>query len=216
LAAAVSPKIISFAYHPVSKAFFYMARTKDFDETQVLAKAIKLFWQKGYKGTSLQDLVDTLGISRSSLYDTFGDKHQLYLKALQSYKQAEAAKRDKILDGSIPAKTAIRQLIDLTIHEMIRDKQHKGCFLINSAVEAAPHDKETNAIICQNEQQLENAFYEVIKKGQDNGEISGKQSPRSLARFLLNTIVGIRVTGKSATDKAIFEDIVNLTMSVLD
>ncbi len=163
----------------------------------------------------MQDLVETLGISRSSLYDTFGDKHQLYLKALQSYKQAEAAKRDQILNGSLPAKVAIQQLMDMTIAEMIRDKQHKGCFLINSAVETAPHDKETNAIICQNEQQLENSFYEVIKKGQSSGEISGKQDPRALARLLLNTIVGLRVTGKSATDKAVFDDIVNLIMSML-
>ncbi len=164
----------------------------------------------------MQDLIDGLGISRSSLYNTFGDKHQLYLKALESYKQTETAKRDRILDGSLPAKDAIRQLMDLTILEMIRDKQHKGCFLINSAVETAPDNKEINAIICQNEQQLENAFYEVIKRGQGNGEISGMQDPKALARFLLNTIVGIRVTGKSATDKAAFEDIINLTMSVLD
>jgi TetR/AcrR family transcriptional regulator, transcriptional repressor for nem operon len=193
-----------------------MARTKDFDETEVLAKAIKLFWQKGYNGTSMQDLVDNLGISRSSLYNTFGDKHQLYLKALQSYKQTEFAKRDQILNGSIPAKVAVRQLMDLTILEMIRDKQHKGCFIINSAVETAPHDKDTNAIICQIEQQLENAFYEVLKRGQSKGEISSKQNPRALARFLFNTIVGIRVTGKSSTDQAIFTDIINLTMSVLD
>ena len=193
-----------------------MARTKDFDETEVLAKAIELFWQKGYKGTSTQDLVDNLGISRSSLYHTFGDKHQLYLKALQSYKQTETAKRDHILNGFVAAKEAIRQLMDLTILEMIRDKQHKGCFLINSAVETAAHDKDTNAIICQNDQQLEHDFYEVIKRGQRNGEISSKKDPRALARFLFNTIVGIRVTGKSAIDKTIFEDIVDLTMSVLN
>src|ERR1700749_3312923 len=106
-----------------------MARTKDFDENEVLKKAVCLFWDKGYNGTSMQDLVEGLGISRSSLYDTFGDKHQLYLKALQSYKQAEASKRDQILDGSLPAKDSIRQLMDLTILEMIRDKQHKACFL---------------------------------------------------------------------------------------
>jgi TetR/AcrR family transcriptional repressor of nem operon len=193
-----------------------MARTKDFDETEVLAKAIKVFWQKGYNGTSMQDLVDGLGISRSSLYDTFGDKHQLYLKALQSYRQTETAKVEQFLNRSVPAKEAIRQLMDGTIQEMICDKQRKGCFLINSAVETAPHDKETNAIICQNERQLENAFYEVIKRGQSNGEISRKQDPRALARFLFNTIVGIRVTGKSATDKSAFEDIVRLTLSVLD
>ncbi|MDO6430049.1 TetR/AcrR family transcriptional regulator [Flavitalea sp. BT771] len=192
-----------------------MARTKDFDESEVLAKAIELFWQKGYNGTSMQDLVDTLGISRSSLYDTFGDKHQLYLKALESYRQTQAAIRDQILSASVPAKVAIRQLLDLIIFEMIRDKQHKGCFLINSAVETASHDKDTNAIICENDVQLENAFYEVIKRGQSNREISSKQNPRALARFLFNTIAGLRVTGKSAIDKAAFEDIINLTMSVL-
>ena len=193
-----------------------MARTKDFDESEVLAKAIKLFWQKGYNGTSMQDLVDGLGISRSSIYDTFGDKHQLYLRALESYKQEETVKRDQVLHGSLPAREAIRQLMDLTILEMIRDKQHKGCFLINSAVEVGSQDKDTNAIICQNERQLEADFYEVIKSGQSKGEISRKHDPRALSRFLLNTIVGLRVTGKSATDKAVFADIIHLTMSILD
>lgn len=193
-----------------------MARTKDFDESEVLAKAIKLFWQKGYNGTSMQDLVDGLGISRSSIYDTFGDKHQLYLKALSTYRQTQVAVRDGILNAPVEAKIAIRQLMDLTIDQMMRDKQHKGCFLVNSAVETAPHDKEASAIVCQNDQQVENAFYEVIKRGQSNGEIASKQDPRALARFLFNNIVGIQVTGKSVTDKAAFDDIISLTMSVLD
>lgn len=193
-----------------------MARTKDFDEDEVLAKAIKLFWQKGYNGTSMQDLVDGLGISRSSLYDTFGDKHQLYLKALATYRRAQVDVRNEILHAAVPAKVAIRQLMDLTIDQIIRDKQHKGCFLVNSAVETAPHDKETNNIVCQNDEEVENAFYQVVKRGQANGEISTKQDARALARFLFNNIVGIQVTGKSATSKAAFEDIIRLTLSVLD
>ena len=193
-----------------------MARTKDFDEDVVLAKAIKLFWQKGYNGTSMQDLVEGLGISRSSIYDTFGDKHQLYLKALCTYRQTQVKVRDQILNAPVPAKAAIRQLMDLTIDQMIRDKQHKGCFLINSAVETAPHDKEISAVVCENDQELQNAFYEVVKRGQTNGEIASKQDPRALARFLFNNIVGMQVTVKSATDKAAFDDIISLTMSVLD
>jgi TetR/AcrR family transcriptional repressor of nem operon len=164
----------------------------------------------------MQDLVDGLGISRSSIYDTFGDKHELYLKSLCAYRQTQTAIRDRILSAPVQAKVAIRQLMDLTIDQMIRDKQHKGCFLVNSAVETAPHDKETSAIICQNDQQVENAFYEVIKRGQTNGEIVSKQDPRALARFLFNNIVGIQVTGKSVTDKAAFNDIISLTLSVLD
>jgi TetR/AcrR family transcriptional repressor of nem operon len=106
--------------------------------------------------------------------------------------------------------------MDLTIEQMIRDKQHKGCFLVNSAVETAPHDKATNNIICQNDQEVENAFYDVIKRGQANGEISCQQDPRALARFLFNNIVGLQVTGKSAANKSSFDDIIRLTMSVLD
>ena len=193
-----------------------MARTKDFDENEVLAKAIQLFWRKGYNGTSLQDLIAGLGISRSSLYDTFGDKHQLYLKALSTYRQTQVNVRNQILLAPVPAKEAIRQLMDLTIEQMIRDKQHKGCFLVNSAVETAPHDKATNNIVCQNDQEVENAFYEVIQRGQANGEINRQQDPRALARFLFNNIVGLQVTGKSATNKAALEDIIRLTLSVLD
>lgn len=193
-----------------------MARTKDFDENAVLVKAIKLFWQKGYNGTSMQDLVDGLGISRSSIYDTFGDKRQLYLKALCSYRQTQVGVRNSILHAPVPAKTAIRQLLEFIIDQIIRDKQHKGCFIVNSAVETAPHDKETNAIICENDQELEQSICEVVKKGQANGEIASTQDPRAIARFIFNNIVGIQVTGKSAADKSAFDDIINLTMSVLD
>lgn len=199
----------------MGKAIFIMARTKDFDENEVLAKAIQLFWRKGYNGTSLHDLVAGLGISRSSLYDTFGDKHQLYLKALSTYRQTQVNVRNQILHAPVPAKEAIRQLMELTIEQMIRDKQHKGCFLVNSAVETAPHDKATNNIVCQNDQEVENAFYEVIQRGQANGEVNRQQDPRALARFLFNNIVGLQVTGKSATNKAAFEDIIRLTLSVL-
>jgi TetR/AcrR family transcriptional regulator, transcriptional repressor for nem operon len=193
-----------------------MARTKDFDEADVLAKAIRLFWQKGYNGTSMQDLVDGLGISRSSLYDTFGDKRKLYLKALETYKQAEAANRTKVFDPSLPAKTAIRQLLDHIIIELVKDKQHKGCFLINSAVETAPNDKQVNHILCQNDQEIETALYEVIQRGQHGGEITSRRDAKALARFIFNNIIGIRVSGKLATDKSAFEDIIQLTMSVLD
>ena len=193
-----------------------MARTKDFDENEVLAKAIQLFWRKGYKGTSLQDLIAGLGISRSSLYDTFGDKHQLYIKALNAYRQTQVNVRNEILQAPVSAKVAIRQLMDLTIGQMIRDKQHKGCFLVNSAVETAPHDKAASNIVCQNDQEVENAFFEVIRRGQANGEINNQQDPRALARFLFNNLVGLQVTGKSATNKAAFEDILRLTLSVLD
>lgn len=198
------------------QGFSAMARTKDFDEKEVLTKAVHLFWHKGYNGTSMQDLVDGLGISRSSLYDTYGDKHTLFIKALESYQENASGSMCNIVTNNVSAKEAIKQLLELTAVELIDDNQHKGCFMTNAAVEVAPHDAEVSNVICQNDQLIENAFYTAIKKGQKSGEISDKKDPRAIARFIFNTVKGLRVSAKSVTDKSIFDDIITLAMSVLD
>src|ERR1700748_739988 len=106
-----------------------MARTKDFDENEVLAKAIQIFWHKGYNGTSMQDLVDGLGISRSSLYDTYTDKHTLFVKALESYQNTGAARIQKIINSPGSAKETVKILLDLATNDLLVDKQQKGCFM---------------------------------------------------------------------------------------
>jgi TetR/AcrR family transcriptional repressor of nem operon len=193
-----------------------MARTKDFDEQEVLNKAVCLFWHKGYNGTSMQDLVDGLGISRSSLYDTYGDKHALFIKALESYQGMASGKMCNIVSNTESAKEAIKRLFELTINDLLSDQQHKGCFMVNAEVEVAPHDKEVSDMVCKNDQQVEDAFYKAIKKGQDSGEIANQQDARALARFIFNTVKGIRVSAKSTADKSFFDDIIKTTMSVLD
>jgi len=193
-----------------------MARTKDFDENEVLQKAMNLFWHQGYNGTSMQDLVDGLGISRSSMYDTFGDKHTLFIRALENYRQIAMNEMKAIVDNAPTAKDAIRKMFEYTVTELLRDDQHRGCFMVNAGVELAPHDQEVNKMLCDNDRQLEKYFNEAIKKGQSNGEISDEQSSHALAQFILNSIKGIRVTAKSGADKKVFQDIVEVTMRVLD
>lgn len=193
-----------------------MARTKDFDEDEVLQKAMNLFWHKGYNGTSMQDLVDGLGISRSSMYDTFGDKHALFMRSLENYKRIATAEMKSIVDSAPTAKAAIRRMFEYTVTELLRDDQHKGCFLVNAGVEMAPHDAEVNKMLCENDRQLEHYFNEAIKRGQNSGEISNETSSHALAQFILNSIKGMRVTAKSAADKKVFKDIVEVTMKVLD
>jgi TetR/AcrR family transcriptional repressor of nem operon len=192
-----------------------MARTKDFDENEVLTKAIQLFWHKGYSGTSMQDLVDGLGISRSSLYDTYTDKHTLFVKALESYQNTGAAKIQAVIDSSGSAKETVKKLLEFATNELLGDKQHKGCFMVNAEVEVAPHDADVNNLVCKNDQQMEEAFYQVIQKGKDSGEITNQQDARALARFIFNAVKGIRVTAKSTSDKNVFDDIIMLTISVL-
>jgi TetR/AcrR family transcriptional repressor of nem operon len=193
-----------------------MARTKDFDEKEVLDKAIRLFWHKGYNGTSMQDLVDGLGISRSSLYDTYGDKHTLYVKALESYQCSSGSDLCNIISNTASAKEAIKQLLEYVTRNLLNDDQHKGCFMVNAGVEVAPHDAEVNDLLCKNEQQLEDVFYKTIKRGQESGEINPNQDAMALTRFIGNTVKGIQVSAKSTTEKAFFDDIIQTTMLVLD
>ena len=193
-----------------------MARTKDFDENEVLTKAIQVFWHKGYNGTSMQDLVDGLGISRSSLYDTYTDKHTLFVKALESYQNSGAGKIQEIINNSGSAKDIVKRLLEFATNELLGDKQQKGCFMVNAEVEVAPHDAEVNSLVCKHDQQMEEAFYQGIKKRQDSGEIKNQQDARALSRFIFNTVKGMRVTAKSITDKSVFDDIIKLTISALD
>ncbi len=193
-----------------------MARTKDFDEKEVLTKAIQLFWHKGYNGTSMQDLVEALGISRSSLYDTYTDKHTLFVKALESYQHTGATRIQQLIDQTDSAKETVKKLLELATSDLISDKQQKGCFMVNAEVEVAPHDQEVNNVVCKNDQQMEDAFYQVIRKGQNSGEIKNMRDARALARFIFNAVKGMRVTAKSTPDQSVFEDIIQLTISALD
>jgi TetR/AcrR family transcriptional regulator, transcriptional repressor for nem operon len=193
-----------------------MARTKDFDENEVLIKAIQIFWHKGYNGTSMQDLVDALGISRSSLYDTYIDKHTLFIKALESYQTSGAAKIQEIITNSGSAKETIKQLLKLSTGDLLEDKQHKGCFMVNAEVEVAPHDQEVSNMVCKSDQHMEEAFYQAIQKGKESGEIKNQQDARALARFIFNAVKGMRVTAKTTTDPSVFNDIIALTIEIFN
>ena len=192
-----------------------MARTKEFNEIEILDKAIDLFWFKGYNGASMQDVVDSLGLSRSSIYDTFGDKHQLYISALEQYrKQAAGGLIEMVKQSTSPIQT-IQQLLEMLSNDSLNTVCNKGCFMTNSTIELAPHDPEIHKIVKDNMQDIEEAFYNLVKKGQDLGEITNQNDARALARFLFNTISGIRVAAKSGADKAVYQDIIHVTLSVL-
>src|ERR1700761_2231349 len=112
-----------------------MARPRDFDEKIALEKAMELFWLKGYNGTSPQDLLDTLGLSRSSLYRTFKDKHTLFMKALAYYQEFSTAEIKKVIDPADSVKEAIRKVLEFITDSVVSDQLHKGCFMLNSEIE---------------------------------------------------------------------------------
>ncbi|MCB2361907.1 TetR/AcrR family transcriptional regulator [Clostridium estertheticum] len=176
-----------------------MGRSKEFDENAVLQKAMELFWEQGYEKTSLSDLVERMGIHRRSLYDTFGDKHTLFLKTIDCY---EELIKDKLETGISHAETT-KQAIQFIFDYMIEGHGNKpwGCLIVNSATEMALRDEEVGkraeAAFIQTEQFLA----DLIRKGQQTGEFSCDYDAEALSEILQNTLLGIRILARTSADK---------------
>jgi TetR/AcrR family transcriptional repressor of nem operon len=193
-----------------------MARTKEFDTEEALEKAIALFWDKGYSACSIRDVVDGLGISRSSIYDTFGDKHQLFLAALKKYQQEGVAAMRKNLGTATDIRQSVKDLFYAVLGPGLDEPLQKGCFMINAGMELAPHDPEIAAIVQANNQETEQIMTAAIQKGQDAGQLSRNLDALSIARFIFITLSGLRVSAASdSADRTKLEAAITVALSVL-
>lgn len=190
-----------------------MPRSKEFDEKEVLLKAMRLFWEQGYEKTSLQDLVEHMGVHRRSLYDTFGDKHTLYIKTMEQYARITNAAIKAEVQRGRTALESIRLIFDYLIET--NGEQPIGCFFVNSATELAYRDPEVSKLTSElfgNEEQL---LTELIQQGQQAGDISPGLDPRLLASSLHATLLGIRVMRRTSTDKQKLHQIAEVSMEML-
>jgi TetR/AcrR family transcriptional repressor of nem operon len=192
-----------------------MARPRNFDEQDVLRKAINLFWRQGYKATSMEDLVQVLGISRASLYDTFGDKHQLYLRALGEYDKESNEVATSLLRPDRPAPEAIRDLLEAAMASSTGTDRQWGCFMVNSLIELAPHDEDVALLVSRQQRNLEEQLTNVLVRGQAEGTIARHYAPEALVAFIFNTITGVRALGKTQSSPATLRAVVDIAMSTL-
>lgn len=192
-----------------------MSRPKEFVETDVLEKAVKLFSQKGYNGISMQDLVDGLKLNRSSIYDTFGDKEQLFVAALKHYRQAYTQKMLDIIKESEDIKTTIKELLQY-IQQDVAENKKTGCMMVNTAVEMTGMEPFISNIVQENMDAIEKALEEKIQSAQKNGIIAKKHSAKALSRQLTNTINGLRISEKLGVERNHYSDVMDVTMSLFD
>jgi TetR/AcrR family transcriptional repressor of nem operon len=191
-----------------------MARSKEFDRDQALDQAMHVFWDKGYEATSLTDLVSAMGIGRQSLYDTFGDKHALFLAALARYNERAAA-ICHCLDEAPSVKRAIRDLFEMVIDEDPA-AQRRGCLGIASTMERAARDPDTAALIAARQRSLEDGFFRALERARQSGEIAAGKDSRALARFLVAAIQGLRVSAVTTPGAPGLRDVVRISLAVLD
>lgn len=192
-----------------------MPRTKTFDESEVLDKAIQVFWKQGFNATSIQDLVEHLGINRASMYDTWGDKHQLYMAALKRYRQGSSSWLLEKIRSEVPAKEIIEDFMIHAVEEALNDPERKGCFLVNAATELCNQDPQVNQLFIDNKKTLVLVLSELIKEAQSRGEIRQDKSPEVIASFLYTTVVGLRVISKSENHDRELKEVVRLALNTL-
>ncbi|OCT13445.1 TetR family transcriptional regulator [Paenibacillus pectinilyticus] len=191
-----------------------MARSKEFEVNEVLDKAMDLFWRQGYEKTSIQELITHMGIHRRSLYDTFGDKHDLFIDALNRYSTMINSEINHRIYQLQSAKQAIRQLFEMTIHS--DENQPKGCLMVNTAVELALLDSVVAAKIQDGFIHTEKLFYDLIVTGQQDGEIAAHHNAESLSLYFHNAWVGLRVVVKTTENRDKLVSIIDTTMDILN
>ncbi|TQM80286.1 TetR family transcriptional regulator [Saccharothrix saharensis] len=196
-----------------------MPRPREFDEEQALDAAMRTFWVNGYEATSTEDLCRATGLGRSSIYNTFGSKHELFKRALVRYTELMTANQVAMLeDETRSPRQRLRDLLDGIVAgeaENRRDERGIGCLTVNTTVELAGRDREAAELVDRDQRRRLDGLRAVIAAGLRNGEFRSGRDPVELARFVNAVIAGIRVAGQGGADIPTLKAIADTALDAL-
>jgi len=193
-----------------------MPRPREFDETAALEAAVECFWRRGYEATSLRDLTASMGLTAPSIYNAFGDKQELFARALAHYLDRTTRNRLHRLEETLAPKGELHCFFAEIIEHSIKDRHRKGCFLVNSALEVAPHQAECRAVIAEQFGEIEDFFRRCILAAQADKTVSLDVKAGDVARLLLGVLLGIRVLARTKPDRDVLEGVVRPALALLD
>ncbi len=188
---------------------------KSFDVDATLDRAMHAFWARGYEATSLQDLLDCMGINRGSLYGTYGDKRALFLKALERYdRQHRRAWVAGIAADATPV-DAIARIFEDAVAAAVEKGSRDGCLLVNTALELSPHDKEIQNFVSNALSEMEDFFEHMIERGKAGGTVPGHIDASATAGALLSLFIGLRVLARSRPEPQLLNAIAAQAQALL-
>ncbi|MFP4975238.1 TetR/AcrR family transcriptional regulator [Paenibacillus sp. CN-4] len=191
-----------------------MARTKAFDTTEILHKAMNVFGNRGYEGTSLPDLIAGLGIARQSIYDTYGTKWDLFLAAVRHYMEQKNCDLQQEVDGPGTLIVKLERVFTTIIKVLVDPELRPQCFIISSAIEQAPHNEELAAFLQANTEQTEQIFYTMLERAVQGGELNPEVNIRELARFLVHERIALITSAKLGMDEHRLLGIMQMVLTV--
>ena len=192
-----------------------MARPKEFDADVALDEAMDIFWSKGYEATSMSDLVEHLGLARQSVYDTFGDKHAIYMAALRRYCEQRLAWMVPLFRGERPVRAILRDYLEHAIEWALQGQQARGCMLINAAVGLPYEDEEARNLVVETMKTGGREMVAMLQRAQERGEIGMHQNPSALARFFASVMTGILVLSKTTRNRQALQDVAEVALKTL-
>lgn len=193
-----------------------MARPKDFNEERALDSAVDCFWKHGYEATTVRELADAMKIGGTSLYNAYGDKRALFSRSLERYANRSMRERIERLETGHRPKEAIRAFIAEIVDRSLKDPDRKGCLLINSALDVAPHDAEIGKVVAGYLDELRTFFRRNIEAAQREGQIADALDADEVSGHLLGVLAGIRVLARTGARRKTLESVARPALALLE
>lgn len=186
-----------------------MARPREFEDEHVLEQAMQCFWERGYRATSIDDLVRATGVKPGSLYNAFpGGKRALFLGSLDRYSKLVVPQKLRELDHPGASLAEARAYFDGLVADLLSAEGRQGCLLVNTAIEKAAEDDEVAAVVRGHLARLERCFTRALGNAHERGEIAPSTDVAGAAGLLVATSQGLMVVGKANPDRKVLEAIV--------
>ncbi|MFI7674096.1 TetR/AcrR family transcriptional regulator [Actinophytocola sp. NPDC049390] len=190
-----------------------MPRPREFDEDRALDAAMRAFWSEGYEATSTQDLCEATGLGRSSIYNTFRSKRDLFEQALTRYMTERTATTLALLADARPVREKVRTLLWQSVDPPEDDPL--GCLVVNSLVELGPRDEHVAALLRTDQDRRFAALRDAFTAGRAAGEVAADKDPAALAHFVVSSINGMRVMARAGADRATIESVARTALSAI-
>jgi TetR/AcrR family transcriptional regulator, transcriptional repressor for nem operon len=192
-----------------------MARTRQFDERQALVAAMLVFWEKGYEGTSIQDLEDAMGLKRTSIYNTFGNKRTVFERVTACYKESIMADLFAAMDGAPNIREGVRRLLNGALDIHFDTGNPGGCLVVLSVLESGQHDARSQASMQQTIHELKDALQSRLNRARKAGELATGLDTAVTATTIATTMTGMMVMGKANFTRAALKKTINQVVGLL-
>jgi TetR/AcrR family transcriptional repressor of nem operon len=192
-----------------------MPKVKQFNKEKVLEVASAIFHQKGYNGTSIDEILKATGLSRSSLYDSFKDKHSLYLEALDYYKTAEKKSYESLNEKKLNGLEKIEFLFKEVVNHLATHPEDNGCLMVNAAAEMSKKCDKTAQVVCNNKDDVQELFTGWLDDAVEHKILNLQKPAKTYSPFLFNALCGLKVLSQSGATRNELNNVVKVSLDAL-